>query len=170
MSTTPVTSSGSGSAAAATATLPTSAATISTQDFMQLLSTEMANQDPLQPMDPTQSLTQLAQFSTLQQTSQLSQNQSMATANSLIGAQVTFPGVNGAAGVSGVVTAIDDSAVAQGGMPQLVVAGASQEYSITSLAQVTLPSTTGGSSSSTGSTTGSTSGSTTTPAATTPGS
>jgi len=165
MSTTPVTSSGSGSAAAATASLPTSASTISTQDFMQLLSTEMANQDPLQPMDPTQSLTQLAQFSTLQQTSQLSQNQSMATANSLIGAQVTFPGVNGAAGVSGVVTAIDDSQVAQGGMPQLVVAGASQEYSITSLAQVTLPSASGP-----GSSTSSTSSSTSTPAAPAPGS
>jgi flagellar basal-body rod modification protein FlgD len=132
---------------------------------MQLLSTEMANQDPLQPMDPTQSLTQLAQFSTLQQTSQLSQNQSMATANSLIGAQVTFPGVNGAAGVSGVVTAIDDSQVAQGGMPQLVVAGASQEYSITSLAQVTLPSASGP-----GSSTSSTSSSTSTPAAPAPGS
>jgi flagellar hook assembly protein FlgD len=107
----------------------------------------------------------LAQFSTLQQTSQLSQNQSMATANSLIGAQVTFPGVNGAAGVSGVVTAIDDSQVAQGGMPQLVVAGASQEYSITSLAQVTLPSASGP-----GSSTSSTSSSTSTPAAPAPGS
>jgi flagellar basal-body rod modification protein FlgD len=34
--------------------------------FLQLLTTQMSNQDPLQPMDDTQSVSQLAQFSALQ--------------------------------------------------------------------------------------------------------
>ena len=33
--------------------------------FLQLLMTEMSNQDPLNPMDSTQSVTQLAQFQAL---------------------------------------------------------------------------------------------------------
>ena len=34
--------------------------------FLQLLTTQMSNQDPLTPMDDTQSVSQLAQFSALQ--------------------------------------------------------------------------------------------------------
>src|SRR5580658_3795296 len=34
--------------------------------FLQLLTTQMSNQDPLNPMDDTQSVSQLAQFSALQ--------------------------------------------------------------------------------------------------------
>ena len=114
--------------------------TVSTQDFMQLLSTEMANQDPMQPMDPTQTMTQLAQFSSLQQTTTLAQTQGLATANSFLGTQVTLPGVNGAAPVTGLVTAIDSSAVASGGAPLLVVSGSTQEYPVTSVSQVSYPS------------------------------
>ena len=91
--------------------------TVSTSQFMQLLSTEMANQDPMQPMDPTATMTQLAQFSSLQQTSQLSQYQSLAAANSFLGTQVTIPGTNGAPAVTGVVTAIDSSQVGAGRRP-----------------------------------------------------
>ncbi|MDQ2865278.1 MAG: hypothetical protein M3R51_03560 [Candidatus Eremiobacteraeota bacterium] len=39
--------------------------------FLQLLTTELQNQDPTQPTDPTQSVTQLAQFSALQYQQQL---------------------------------------------------------------------------------------------------
>src|SRR3984957_20631959 len=34
--------------------------------FLQLLTTQLSNQDPLSPMDDTQSISQLAQFSALQ--------------------------------------------------------------------------------------------------------
>jgi flagellar basal-body rod modification protein FlgD len=40
---------------------------LTTSDFLQLLTTEMNNQDPLQPMDNTASMAQLAQFSSLDQ-------------------------------------------------------------------------------------------------------
>lgn len=36
-------------------------------NFLQLLTTELQNQDPLKPLDPTQTVTQLATFSTVEQ-------------------------------------------------------------------------------------------------------
>src|SRR6202012_6096859 len=100
-----------------------SSSNVTTQDFIHLLSTEMANQDPMQPMDPTQTMTQLAQFSNLQQTTLLAQTQQLATANSFIGAQVTLPGSNGAAPYTGIVTGVDSTNVASGGSPLLIVNG-----------------------------------------------
>jgi len=105
---------------------------------MQLLSTEMSNQDPLQPMDPTQSMTQLAQFTSLQQTGELLQNSNISTAGSLIGAQVTIPGTNGNPATVGVVTAVDSSQVATGGAAEVILSGSSTEYPVTSISQVTL--------------------------------
>jgi flagellar basal-body rod modification protein FlgD len=133
---------------AATASTTASTSTVSTQDFMQLLSTEMANQDPMQPMDPTQTMTQLAQFSNLQQTTTLAQTQGLAAANSFLGTQVTLPGTNGAAPFTGTVVGIDSSAVAAGGMPSLIVNGATTEYPLTDVSQVTIPAAAGSSSSS----------------------
>jgi flagellar basal-body rod modification protein FlgD len=135
-STSPVSSNGSSAANQAVTTANPSSG-ISTTDFMKLLSTEMSNQDPLQPMDPTQTMAQLAQFTTLQQMNQMSQTQSLATGNSFLGTQVTVPGTNGNPPVTSVVTAIDASQVASGGVPQLILNGQSQEYPITSISQVT---------------------------------
>ena len=42
-------------------------ATLNYNQFLQLLMTEMKNQDPTQPMDPTQQLSQLASFSAVEQ-------------------------------------------------------------------------------------------------------
>jgi flagellar basal-body rod modification protein FlgD len=41
--------------------------TLNYNQFLQLLMTEMKNQDPTQPMDPTQQLSQLASFSAVEQ-------------------------------------------------------------------------------------------------------
>jgi flagellar basal-body rod modification protein FlgD len=64
-SSTPVSSMPSGTAA--TATQQASAATSNTQltqaDFLQLMTTELQDQNPMQPADPTQFLGQLAQMS-----------------------------------------------------------------------------------------------------------
>ena len=60
-------STGSSSSASATST---NSANITSQlgpgAFLQLLTTQLSNQDPLNPMDDTQSVSQLAQFSALQ--------------------------------------------------------------------------------------------------------
>ncbi len=120
------------------AAVPTakSSTTVTIEDFMKLLSAEMTNQDPTKPMDNTQTMTQLAQFTTLQQTTQLTQNQSLATAASLIGSTVSFPGLNGAAGATGVVLSVDSSQVAMGGLPQLIISGSNMEYPVTSVSQI----------------------------------
>jgi flagellar hook assembly protein FlgD len=69
---------------------------LSPNAFLQLLTTEMMNQDPTQPQDPTQSVTQLAQFSALQYQQQLTSafqgfqsNFAVLQASSLVGKQVT---------------------------------------------------------------------------------
>ncbi|MFI5337002.1 MAG: flagellar hook capping FlgD N-terminal domain-containing protein, partial [Opitutales bacterium] len=49
--------------------------TLGEQDFLQLLSTQLQNQDPMQPMDDTQFIAQMAQFSSLQQMSLMQSNQ-----------------------------------------------------------------------------------------------
>lgn len=41
--------------------------TTDTQSFLKLLTAQLTNQDPLQPVDPTQWVTQLAQFSSVEQ-------------------------------------------------------------------------------------------------------
>ena len=135
---------GAASAAGATATKPATSAAVSTTEFMRLLSTEMANQDPMKPMDPTETMTQLAQFSNLQQSSQISQYQSLAAANSFLGTQVTIPGSNGAPAVTGTVTGIDSSGVASGSAPLLVLSGTNQEYPLTAISHVTVPTAAAG--------------------------
>lgn len=59
---------GSASQAAANGIQPKK---ITTQDFMTLLTAQLQNQDPTNPVDPTQFVTQLAQFTTLDQVSQI---------------------------------------------------------------------------------------------------
>ncbi|HZT71902.1 MAG TPA: flagellar hook capping FlgD N-terminal domain-containing protein [Terriglobia bacterium] len=44
---------------------------ITTQDFMTLLTAQLQNQDPTNPVDPTEFVTQLAQFTTLDEVSQI---------------------------------------------------------------------------------------------------
>lgn len=85
--------------------------------FLQLLTTQLANQDPLNPMDDTQSVTQLAQFSALQSQDNLATsfanfqaNFSVIQSASLIGktVQVTTSDStsSGSSSVTGTVQAI----------------------------------------------------------------
>jgi len=115
---------------------------LTTSDFLQLLTTQMSNQDPLQPMDDTASMAQLAQFSSLDQMNQLSQNfslmradQSKYTAASYLGMQVTVLDANQQS-VTGQVTAVDTST----DTPQVQINGT--YYPLSSITQIQLPSTT----------------------------
>jgi flagellar basal-body rod modification protein FlgD len=93
-------------------------------EFLQLLTVQLKNQDPLNPVDQTQMLSQLAQFSSLQQMQNL--NQTMSTAStftgltesaSLIGKSVTTLNSDGSAGPSGQVTSV----VMKDGQPYLEI-------------------------------------------------
>jgi len=134
MSVASVGSSNNGSAAA-TAAQATPSQQVSLTEFMQLLSSEMSNQDPLQPMDPTQTMTQLAQFTSLQQMTSMSQTQGLATANSYLGQEVAVQVGSGTSATTqtGTVTGVDSSGVASGSPPQLIISGLNQEYPLTSI-------------------------------------
>ena len=107
------------------------------QDFLKLLSTQMQNQDPMQPMDDSQFMAQMAQFSTLQATTTMGTDMTalrthsdLATASSLVGRKVTI--VNNTDGVvSGAVTGVDASS----GSAQVVIGGKS--YSLSDITNVT---------------------------------
>lgn len=85
-------------------------------DFLNLLTTQLKNQDPLNPMDDTQSVSELAQFSALQATTSLStnfgtfeSNFAVSQASGMLGKSVTVSSTDstGASStVSGTVKAI----------------------------------------------------------------
>lgn len=86
----------SGNSSSSTASAVTSAVTsnqfVSQNTFLQLLITQLKNQDPLNPEDSSQFVAQLAQFSSVEQMTQM--NQGLETvlensATSLIGQTVT---------------------------------------------------------------------------------
>jgi flagellar basal-body rod modification protein FlgD len=106
-----------------TATDPTSTSTSvasamptasSMQDeFLQLLTTQLKNQDPLAPVDQTQMLSQLAQFSSLEQMQNLNTTMSnsaqfsgLTQSASLIGKDVTTFNPDGSAGPAGQVSSV----------------------------------------------------------------
>ncbi len=90
--------------------------------FLQLLVTELRNQDPTKPLDPTQTVTQLATFSQVQQTMQtnallagFAENSSLFQASALIGRTISAadgsnPGVVKSVTVTnnGLVAILDD--------------------------------------------------------------
>jgi flagellar basal-body rod modification protein FlgD len=65
------------------------------QAFLQLLSTQLANQDPTQPQDQSQMLAQLAQFSTVDGVNNMATGQTRLQAQNLLGHQVNALVVNG---------------------------------------------------------------------------
>ena len=96
---------------------------LSPNAFLQLLTTEMMNQDPTQPEDPTQSVTQLAQFSSLQYQQELTSafqgfqsNFAVLQASSLVGKDVTV-GVTDSQGNSQSETGTINSIEVQNGQP-----------------------------------------------------
>jgi flagellar basal-body rod modification protein FlgD len=93
------------------ATGSSSSQLVSEQAFLQLLITQLQNQDPLSPADPTQFVSQLASFSSLEQITQLNTNMTQVLDNSvtsLIGKTVTVTDPSSSTGltqgtVSGIV-------------------------------------------------------------------
>jgi flagellar basal-body rod modification protein FlgD len=96
--------------------------------FLQLLTTQLSNQDPMNPMDDTQSVSQLAQFSALQASDNLQtsfanfqSNFAVLQSSQLIGKSVTVNSTDSTTGntssVSGTVSAIS----VVNGVPQLTL-------------------------------------------------
>lgn len=82
------------------------------QTFMQLLVTQLQNQDPLNPTDPTEFVTQLAQLSSVEATSNVANqmqslvaSQQATQAMQMVGQQVTYTASNGST-MTGTVQAV----------------------------------------------------------------
>lgn len=67
------------------------------QDFLRLITVQLANQDPMKPMEDTAFIAQMAQFTALEQSNQLSKefarlrvDAEMNSASNMIGRQVTL--------------------------------------------------------------------------------
>lgn len=105
-----------GNAAAAASSAGTgSGQSLGQNQFLQLLMTQLQNQDPMSPMDNTQFIAQMAQFSSLEQmtnlvsaTQAMNANNEVAQSVSLIGHNVTYTNADGSTG-SGVVSEVDVS-------------------------------------------------------------
>jgi flagellar basal-body rod modification protein FlgD len=108
---------------------------------MQLMTTQLENQDPLNPVDDTAMLAQLAQFSSLQQMQTLNQTMTAASefsglqqSASLIGMNVTTTNSDGSAGPSGQVTSVS----MQSGVPYLTISG--ESVAASTVTTITTPS------------------------------
>ncbi len=117
-------------APAASTAASSSAGGLSETQFLQLLTEQLENQDPLQPEDDTQFLAQMAQFTSLQETDTLNQQVERLTAAGYLGSTVTVSPGN-TAPVTGQVSGVDTS----GTDPQLIINGA--EYPLSQLSFVT---------------------------------
>ncbi len=94
------------------------------EDFLELLSVQLQNQDPLSPMDDTAFIAQMAQFSALSQTSALVEEMGylradvqLQAASSLLGKEVTI------ATGDGTITGVVDSIQADSSNVYLEVSG-----------------------------------------------
>lgn len=101
--------------------------TLSRQDFLNIMISEMSHQDPMNPVDNQQFLNQLTQLESLQATTSLSEGiksllaiQQIGAASALIGKNVEGKDPNGAAVVGKV-----EKVVVQSGSAFVVVNGTS---------------------------------------------
>jgi flagellar basal-body rod modification protein FlgD len=92
------------------------ASTISANDFLTLLVTEMKNQDPTANTDPNEYINQLVQVNSLEQLIDINQNLSTALGDSgtVSGGSITGHGMSSAHAVKGVAGAMGASSEAMG--------------------------------------------------------
>ena len=112
--------------------------TLSLQDFLQVLMTQLTYQDPLNPMDNEQFMAQIAQFTSLEETQQMNtsiqtlvSNQAAQQSVGLIGHTVDFTTQSGP--LSGTVQSIDLS----GSTPQLSIKTSTGVVTGVSIGQLT---------------------------------
>ena len=117
--------SGSSTAGSSSSATSSGLAGITPDDFLQMLITELKNQDPMNPTNSDQIMQQISQIRNIQATSDLTTSlnsvvlgQSLATAGSLIGRQIEGLASNGTQ-VSGAVSSVS----IKNGTPEVNVGG-----------------------------------------------
>jgi flagellar basal-body rod modification protein FlgD len=121
--------------------------TLGESDFLNLLTTELENQDPMQPTDNTQSIAEMAQFSSLEQMNNIAtamntlntnmttflQQSALTQGSAMIGKSVSGLDTDGVTKITGIVNAVTVS----DGNPQLQVIEADGTTISMALSQVT---------------------------------
>ena len=117
--------------------------TLSEQDFLNLLVTQMTSQDPMNPMTNQDMLSQMVQFSTLQGNTAMQSTlagmqsgQAFSEANSMVGQRVNLLTDSNGNTTQGVVSGVDLSS----STPQIIVNG--QSYGLNQVISVTPASST----------------------------
>jgi flagellar basal-body rod modification protein FlgD len=113
----------------------TSQQTLTQNDFLKLLVSQMENQDPTNPQSDTAMAAQMAQFTSLTQSSAMSSSLAMLQANSLIGSTVTVQTDTMGDTASGVVQSVQMGSSTSGGLPQISINGTS--YNLSQVVSVT---------------------------------
>ncbi len=95
----------------ANASKTTGSSVMGKDQFLKILITQLQNQDPMQPMEDKEFIAQMAQFTSVEQlmnisTQLTSLNQSLGSASSLIGKQITWTDKETLQPVSGLVNSI----------------------------------------------------------------
>jgi len=103
--------------------------TLGQSDFLKLLTTQMTNQDPMNPISDTNQIAQLAQFSSLQSMNSLLTNSQLEGASNMIGKTVTASDSSGYS-VRGTV----DAAQMSSGSVYVTIDGA--QYAYTTITKV----------------------------------
>lgn len=103
--------------------------TLGQSDFLKLLTTQMSNQDPMNPISDTDQIAQLAQFSSLQSMNSLLTNSQFEGASSMIGKTVTALDTSGYS-----VTGPVDAAQMSSGNVYVTIGG--EQYAYTTITKV----------------------------------
>ena len=120
----------------------TASSTLDQDAFLQILVTQLQNQDPINPQDDTEFIGQMAQFSVLEQMQMLNSQTTLSSAAALIGKTVSAL-MSDPQGVTYRLAGIVNSVVTQDGQPYLLVNGESIPYSsIQSISETAAPSVT----------------------------
>ena len=139
MSVPPITNNAAASSATGADAFSSAASkTLSEQDFLNLLVTQMTSQDPMNPMTNQDMLSQMVQFSTLQGNTAMQSTlagmqsgQAFSEANSMIGKQVNLLLDSKGNTTQGVVSGVDLSS----GAPNIIVNG--QSYGLSQVISFT---------------------------------
>jgi flagellar basal-body rod modification protein FlgD len=108
--------------------------TLSQNDFLQLLVTQLSSQDPMDPVSDAEFIGQMAQFSTLEETQTMQQSVAGLQANNLLGQTIQVQNSQGQTD-TGAVTSI----LFQSGSPELIVNG--QPYTLDQVLSISQPQT-----------------------------